>query len=198
MAAEPSVCMIRHGETEFSAARRYNGVVDAPLTARGEAVASDLASTLSRQDWQLVLCSPLQRARRKAQLAGFPAPEIVVELRECDYGEVEGLTTEDIATRWPDWDFWRDGAPGGESADDVAVRLAPVLARLRASPGRSLLFSHSHTIRIFAACWLELEARQATIFALEPARVSEVGTHRGRPILNRWNDATNETLEEIS
>jgi broad specificity phosphatase PhoE len=198
MAAEPSVCMIRHGETEFSAARRYNGVLDVPLTARGEVVASGLASTLARQDWQLVLCSPLQRARRTAQLAGFPVPEIVAELRECDYGEIEGLTTEEIATRWPDWDFWRDGAPGGESAEDVAVRVAPVLAHLRASPGRTLLFSHSHTIRILAACWLELEARQAAIFALEPARVSEVGIHRDRPILKRWNDATDKTLQEIS
>jgi broad specificity phosphatase PhoE len=196
MPAEPSACLIRHGETEFSAARRYNGVTDAPLTPHGEDVAARLQPVLTGGGWELVLCSPLHRARRTAELAGFPDPEIVAELRECDYGQIEGLTTEEISQRWPGWDFWRDGCPGGESADDVATRVAPVVARLRKRPGRALVFSHSHTLRILTARWLDLHAEQAAIFALEPARIGEVGTHRGRPILVRWNDEASETATE--
>jgi probable phosphoglycerate mutase len=188
MAAEPSACLIRHGETEFSVARRYNGVTDAPLTRHGEEVAARLRPVLAAQEWEVVLCSPLQRARRTAELAGFAAPEIVPELRECDYGEIEGLTTEEIMQRWAGWEFWRDGAPGGETPRDVAARLATVIARLRERSGRALVFSHSHTIRVLAATWLELRAEQASIFALEPARLSEVGTHRGRPVLLQWNN----------
>jgi probable phosphoglycerate mutase len=197
MATEPSACLIRHGETEFSIARRYNGVTDAPLTRHGEEVAVRLRPVLSRANWGLVLCSPLQRARRTAELSGFPDPEIVAELRECDYGEIEGLTTEEISERWPGWDFWRDGSPGGETANDVATRVAPVIARLREHPGRALVFSHSHTLRIITARWLDLQAKLAAIFALEPARISEVGTHRGHPILICWNDSTGATLEEV-
>lgn len=192
MSPEPSVCLIRHGETKFSIARRYNGVTDTPLTRHGEEVAVRLRPVLSHGDWGLVLCSPLQRARRTAELAGFPDPEVVGELRECDYGEIEGLTTEEISQHWPEWDFWRDGSPGGESANEVAIRVAPVIARLREHPGRALVFSHSHAIRILTARWLELRAEQAAIFALEPARLSEVGTHRGRPVLVLWNDAVSE------
>lgn len=196
MATEPSACLIRHGETEFSLARRYNGIIDAPLTPQGEIVAARLRRVLSDTNWGLVLCSPLQRARRTAELAGFPNPEIHGELRECAYGDIEGLTTEEIALRFPDWDFWRDGAPGGENAEAVATRLIPVIERLRRHRGRALVFSHSHTIRILAARWLDLRPDQAAIFALEPARISEVGTHRGRPILVCWNDSTSESATE--
>ncbi len=193
---DPSVTLIIHGETEFSRGRRYNGVTDAPLTGRGEALARRLHIPLADEQWDAVLCSPLQRARRTAELAGFPQPEIVQELRECDYGQLEGLTTEEILRHWPSWDFWRDGAPGGESAADVAQRLEPLLSRLRRLGGRTLLFSHSHTIRVLAARWLGLEASQAAIFALEPARISELGIHREQPILLRWNSPTGPTTIE--
>ncbi len=187
MPAEQSICLIRHGETERSRARRYNGVEEAALTGYGEQLAARLPPALARSAWQLVLCSPQQRARRTAELAGFPAPEVMAELRECDYGAIEGLTTEEVHARWPDWDFWRDGAPHGESTPDIARRLEPVLDRLRAVQGSCLLFSHSHTLRVLAARWLELPPERAAIFALEPARTSELGTHRGRPVLLTWN-----------
>lgn len=196
MTPDPSTTLIRHGETEFSRGRRYNGVTDAPLTDRGEGLARQLHAPLAHERWDAVLCSPLQRARRTAELAGFAHPEIVQELRECDYGEAEGLTTAEILSRRPTWDFWRDGAPGGESAADVAKRLEPVLARLRRLQGRTLLFSHSHTIRVLAARWLGLEASQAAIFALEPARISELGIHREQPILLRWNSPAGPTTIE--
>ena len=198
MPAETTICVIRHGETEYSRGRRYNGTGEAALTNHGEQLATRLRPALAACDPQLVLCSPQQRARRTAELAGFPTPEIVAELRECDYGAIEGLTTEEVDTRWPGWEFWRDGAPDGEAPSDIASRLEPLLARLHATTGRTLVFSHSHTLRVLAARWLELEAEQAAIFALEPARIGEVGVHRGRPILLRWNDTARDATEAVA
>ena len=188
--APPFVCLVRHGETEFSARRRYNGVTDAGLTANGERVAAQLEPALGAVTWDTVLSSTLGRARRTAELAGFALPEIVPELRECDYGEFEGLTTEEILERRPGWDFWRDGCPGGEDAEGVAARLEPVIERLRGTGGRALAFSHSHAIRIFAARWLGLAATGGAMLALEPARLSVVGTHRRLPMLQLWNDGS--------
>lgn len=187
---EPYICLIRHGETEFTAARRYNGMTDVPLTANGEQVAERLRAPLSAVRWNVVLCSPLRRARRTAELGGFADPEVVPGLRECDYGELEGQTTEQITASHPGWDFWRDGCPGGETAEAVADRLAPLIERLRHRQGRVLVFSHSHVIRIFGARWLELSARAGAMFALAPAHLNVVGVHRGVPTLELWNDGS--------
>lgn len=94
--ATPFICLARHGETELTAARCYNGVRDIPLTAPGEQDATRLAPVLSRATWDRVICSPLQRAIRTAALAGFQAPPIVPALREFDYGDYEGRTTRQI------------------------------------------------------------------------------------------------------
>jgi len=185
----PFICLIRHGETPYSAARRYNGVTDAPLTQNGELVAARLQPVLSRVPWTTVLASNLSRARRTASLAGFPSPEIVEPLHECDYGDLEGKTTEEILHDHSGWDFWRDGCPNGEDAADVARRLAPVVDRLRRGQGRILVFSHSHAIRILTALLLGLEPTRGAIFGLEPARLNLVRIHRGRPEIALWNAA---------
>ena len=107
-----------------------------------------------------------------------------------------GLTTEEVYARWPGWDFWRDGAPDGETPAGIATRLAPVLTRVRATPGRTLVFGHSHALRVLAARWLGLQPEQASIFALEPARVSELTIHRDRPVLASWNVSPSNHLKE--
>lgn len=183
----PLVCLIRHGETAYAAARRYNGVVDAPLTENGERVAARLRPVLSEVSWTTVLSSDLTRAKRTAALAGFDSPEIVHDLHECDYGELEGKTTEEILAGHPGWDFWRDGCPGGEGPADVARRLGTVADRLRRQDGRTLVFSHSHAIRILTALLLYLEPARAAIFALEPARLNVIRVHRNRPEVALWN-----------
>lgn len=186
----PLICLVRHGESEFTAARRYNGTTDAPLTQNGEQAAIQLATVLAEVGWEEVLCSDLSRARRTAELAGFAEPRVRRELRECDYGEYEGKTTAEIQIANPDWDFWRDGCPGGESPDLVADRLALLVSQLRGQHGRALIFSHSHAIRILSALLLGLDARQGAIFSLEPARVNVVRIHRGRPEIALWNDGS--------
>lgn len=183
----PFICLVRHGETPFSVARRYNGRGDAPLTTAGEKAARELAPALSEIVWTTVLSSDLSRARRTAALAGFPEREVLPELRECDYGDYEGQTTDEIYARAPGWDFWRDGCPNGEDAAGVASRLKPVASRLLAQHGTVLVFSHSHAIRILAAILLGLEPGYGAIFGLEPARVNVIRIHRGRPEIALWN-----------
>lgn len=186
----PLVCLLRHGETPFSAARRYNGITDAPLTESGEVLARRLQPILSELSWDKVLSSNLSRARRTAELAGFADPEIKPVLRECDYGAFEGKTTEEIFAERPGWDFWRDGCPDGESAELVAKRLRPLIDDLRQSEGRTLIFSHSHAIRIFAAEWLDLGPRRGAIFESAPAHINALGIHRGHPVVRLWNDGS--------
>ncbi len=186
--APPYVCLIRHGETEFSAARRYNGRTDVGLTGNGEDAARRLQPILTRVQWEAVLCSPHTRARRTAAWAGFVDPEIVDALRECDYGDFEGKTTEEILALRPDWRFWRDGCPGGEGPDAVGARLRGVVRRLLEGRGSILVFSHSHAIRILSALMLGLKPKQGAIFSLEPARLNIIRIHRNTPELALWND----------
>lgn len=183
----PFVCLVRHGETSYAATRRYNGVTDVPLTENGERVAALLRPVLATVAWSTVLSSSLARARKTAALAGFASPEIVPALRECEYGELEGKTTEEILAEHPAWDFWRDGCPSGEGPGDLAERLAPVADRLRNERGSALVFSHSHAIRVLAALLLEIKPARAAIFTLEPARLNVIRFHRGRPEIALWN-----------
>jgi broad specificity phosphatase PhoE len=185
----PCICLARHGETELTAARCYNGVRDIPLTAKGEQDAARLAPVLSRVTWDLVISSPLQRAIRTAALAGFPSPRIVPTLREFDYGDYEGKTTRQILDERPDWDFWQHGCPNGETPESAGTRLLPLVEELRLETGRVLVFSHSHAIRIFSAVWLKLRPAQASMFEYGPAHLSALGSHRGYPTILLWNDA---------
>lgn len=186
----PMVGLVRHGQTRHALERRYNGRADVPLTETGERQARRLAPILGTVAWDAVLASPLQRVQRTAELAGFPEPEIVDELIEMDCGECEGHTTEEIRARYPDWDLWRNGCPGGESFDDVGSRLQPVIERLRAQGGAVLVFSHSLALRVLAARWLGLSATDAAKFAYAPAHLSVLGIHRGVPTIQLWNDGS--------
>jgi probable phosphoglycerate mutase len=186
----PFICLVRHGETKLSAARRYNGVGDVDLTAVGEGQARDMAPRFRVVEWEAVLCSPLKRARRTAELAGFPDPEIIDGLREFDYGAFEGKTTEEIFAERPGWDLWRDGCPDGETPEKAGKRLGEVAERLRAYEGAVLAFSHSHAIRILTAIWLNLQPENGAMFESTPAHVNVIGTHRGRPVIALWNDGS--------
>ncbi len=186
----PYVCLLRHGETEYSAARRYNGRTDVGLTRNGEDAARCLQPILARVGWEAVICSNLKRARRTAELAGFEDPEIVEALRECDYGDYEGKTTEEILALQPDWHFWRDGCPGGEGPETVGARLRGVVRRLQGARGSILVFSHSHAIRILSALLLGLKPKQGAIFSLEPGRLNVIRIHRNTLEIALWNDGS--------
>ena len=183
----PELWVARHGETAWTLTRRHTGRTDLPLTEEGRRVAREiLGPKLAGREYDLVLSSPLRRALDTARRAGF-APELDERLRELDYGDYEGLTTDEIRARRPGWDLWRDGCPGGETAADVAARMDALIAeRLRGGGARILLFGHGHALRILIARWLGLAPEAGRAFLLAPAAVGVAGSEHGRPALERW------------
>ncbi len=194
MSAPGRLVLVRHGETEWSAARRHTGLTDLPLTARGEAQARSLAPALAKLSVARVLSSPLQRARRTAELAGH-APEIDDDLVEWDYGGYEGLTTPQIRelTGDPAWTVFRDGVvPGdtpGETVEEVSARASRVLARVEGSLGDGdvVLVAHGHLLRVLAATRLRQEPRFGAHLLLEPATLCLLEEEHGVPALRGWN-----------
>jgi broad specificity phosphatase PhoE len=188
----PEVVLVRHGETEWSAAGRHTSRTDLPLTERGRSRASALASApeLAGRSFGLVLCSPLRRARETCSLAGFEdRAEICEDLREWDYGSYEGLTTPEIRARDPSWNLWRDGCPGGESPAQVGERADRVLSRLRdgTGSGDAVAFAHGHFLRVVAARWLSMEVAAGARFALAAGSLGVLGYERETEVLVRWN-----------
>src|SRR5262249_10270907 len=152
------------------------GLTDLPLTERGERNARRLAERLRGVTFAKVLTSPLQRATRTCELAGFGAvAEIDRDLLEWNYGAYEGRRTTDIHRERSDWQLFRDGCPGGESPDEVGVRADRVVTRVRAVDGDVLLFSSGHFLRVFAARWLGLDAEVGKYFLLSTASLSALG-----------------------
>ncbi|MHB8695462.1 MAG: histidine phosphatase family protein [Solirubrobacteraceae bacterium] len=182
------VVTVRHGETEWSQSGQHTSFTDLPLLPIGRERATKLAEPLSQWSFELVLCSPLRRARETCELAGFGEEAVdVEELREWNYGEYEGLTTPQIRELRPDWVLWRDGCPGGESPDDVRARVDSVLTRLEELTGDVVVFAHGHILRVLAARWIGLEVRGGGRLVLSPGSISVLGREREWSVIERWN-----------
>ncbi|TDD23187.1 histidine phosphatase family protein [Kribbella turkmenica] len=179
--------LIRHGETEWSRSGRHTSATDLTLTAEGEQVATSLKSRLADATFELVLTSPRERARRTAELAGFPGAEVDDDLVEWDYGDYEGITTAEIRRTVPGWTVWSHPVPNGETPAQVAARLDRVNTRIAAVDGDVLVFGHSHALRALTARWLELDVTGGRHFVLDTATISILGWERGSPVIHRWN-----------
>jgi probable phosphoglycerate mutase len=190
MATTPNdLWLVRHGETEWSLTRRHTGRTDIPLTANGERQAATVEPRLRDVDFALVLSSPLQRARRTAELAGFADRlQLDDDLVEVDYGEYEGITTAAIREQRPGWDLWRDGCPGGETIAQTAARVARVIDRARAADGPVLIVAHAHLLRTLAPVALGLDPDAGRHLLVDPTSISIIGNERGTPALKLWND----------
>jgi broad specificity phosphatase PhoE len=187
----PAIYLARHGETAWSLAHKHTGRTDIPLTTRGEANARALGVRLQSQTFALVLSSPLQRAKRTCELAGFGAAAAENhDLMEWNYGAYEGRTTSEIRQERPDWDLFRDGCPEGESVADIAARADGVVARLRSLDGTVILFSHGHFLRVLTARWVGLEASAGRCLMLDAGALSILGYEHGRrdPVIRLWNE----------
>ena len=181
--------LIRHGETEWSRARRHTGRTDLPLSPAGEAEARALGEHLRGLEVDRVLSSPLTRATATAELAGFgDQVELNDALLEFDYGDYEGLTTAEIRARRPGWDLFRDGCPGGETVEAAAARAQKLLDGLTDPEARVMLFSHGHQLRILTTCYLELPADAARHLFLGTASLSVLGTEHEWPAVLLWNE----------
>ncbi|HUA60121.1 MAG TPA: histidine phosphatase family protein [Verrucomicrobiae bacterium] len=183
--------LVRHGETAWSLSGQHTGLTDLPLTPRGECNARRLRERLKGLEFARVWTSPLQRASRTCELAGFGSrAEVDPDLVEWNYGEYEGLRSADIRAVRPQWEAFRDGFPGGESFDQIAARADRVVERIRSIDGAVLLFSSGHFLRILAARWLGLGPRDARHFLLGPASLSMLAYENGwsDPAIGLWND----------
>ena len=188
------IVLVRHGETEWSRSGRHTGSTDLPLTSVGEQQAMLLGTVLDAADFGLVLTSPLVRARRTAELAGFPDAVVEPGLTEWDYGAYEGRTTAEISAELGRrWDLWHDGVPAGatpgESATDVRARAERVLERATVAlpDGDVILFAHGHMLRAIAIAWVGLAPSAGTIFALSTSTLSVLGFEHDRPAIRVWN-----------
>ena len=203
--------LLRHGQTEWSAAGRHTGRTDVPLTAKGEADAAALAPALASRvaagtRIAAVFTSPARRATATAELAGLglpgvpgsaggPAPKQDPDLWEWDYGGYEGITTAEIQRQRPGWSLWRDGIiPGdadhpGETVESVGERVDRVLKR--AAPllpdGDVVLVAHGHVLRVLTARWLGLHPAEGRLFRLDTGTVSSLGTEHDQAVIASWN-----------
>ena len=184
--AGPELWLVRHGETEWSRDGRHTSTTDLPLTDVGEQAATALTDRLAEVEFDLVLTSPRQRARRTAELAGFPDAEVDEDLVEWGYGDYEGVSTAEIRETVPGWTVWTHPTPGGESAEDVSARLDRVVERARRHE-RTLVFAHGHSLRVLTARWLDQPAAHGRFFKLDTSTVSVLGFERETPVLLKWN-----------
>jgi broad specificity phosphatase PhoE len=188
----PIVYLARHGETAWTLSRQHTGLTDLPLTERGERTARRLGERLKALTFTAVLTSPLQRAARTCELAGFKSvAEVDKDLVEWNYGQYEGRRTAEIRAERPDWELFRDGCPGGESPPEVGARADRVVKRVRAVPGNVLIFTSGHFMRVLATSWLGLEPSvNCKFFMLSTASLSAVGYEHdvSRPVIRLWNE----------
>ena len=187
------IVVLRHGQTEWSRTGQHTGTTDLPLLPEGEEQARGLREALGRRSFVEVRVSPLQRARRTAELAGLDPSAVDPDLVEIDYGAYEGRTTADISEELGrQWSVWRDGSvdadPPGEVMADVGTRADRVLdrARARLSDGDVALVAHGHVLRVLTARWLGLEPEAGALFALPAGRYGVLGFEHARPALIGW------------
>ncbi len=186
-----NIYLIRHGETAWSLTGQHTGITDLPLTARGEAQAIALAPSLHDITFAHVLTSPLLRARQTCALTGL-APGSVIEpdLSEWNYGEYEGQRSVDVQKNRPGWSLFNDGAPGGETPDQIAGRADRLIAKLGDLSGNVALFSHKQFGCSLAVRWIDLAVAEGQKLALDTASLSVLGSDEHHPethVIATWN-----------
>ncbi len=181
------IFLVRHGETDWSQAGKHTGLTDISINEKGKAQALHLKTVLERHTFTRVFSSPLKRAHETCLIAGYSDATIDPDLVEWNYGKYEGLTTEEIHKTNPNWNLFKDGAPAGETLDQIAQRAQRMLAKIKKEKGDVLLFSSAHFLRTFTACYLGLTAHEGRLFLFFPASISILAEERGAPVILQWN-----------
>ncbi|MBX3300814.1 MAG: histidine phosphatase family protein [Nitrospira sp.] len=180
--------LIRHGETEWSAAKRHTGRTDILLAPTGERQAAALGRILADRRFASVLSSPLRRACETCRLAGYgDVASVTDDLLEWDYGVYEGKTAQEIRLEQPGWSIWTAAVSEGESVEQVGQRAQRVIQHSLEASGNVVMFAHAHVLRILAACWLGLPPEAGRFFVLDTASVSVLGFEHDRRVIRRWN-----------
>ena len=187
-ANHPLLYVVRHGATEWSRSGQHTGRTDLPLLPEGEEQARATGALLANIDFSLVLCSPMQRARRTCELAGHLDRAVTDnDLQEWDYGDYEGVTTPTIRETVPGWTVWSGICPNGETIEQVSNRADRVIERVRNESGNVIVFAHGHILRVLTARWCELDPVEGQRFILDPATLSILGWERETPAVRQWN-----------
>lgn len=194
------IVLIRHAETQWSKSGQHTGATDLPLLAEGEHKARLLGRVLEEEEVVQVLTSPLLRARQTCELAGFgDIADVRAELTEWNYGQYEGLTTDQVRQEAPTWNLWRDGAPGGESPQQMQSRLDPLVEDLQRHQGKAgnvLVFAHGHVLQALALRWVGVDLTDGPLFELGTGSVSRLGWKRQARVVETWNDTCHLRLEK--
>ncbi|MGA5298910.1 histidine phosphatase family protein [Nucisporomicrobium flavum] len=183
------IVLVRHGQTEWSAAGKHTSYTDLDLTATGEQQAREAGKRLQGRTFAAVISSPRRRALRTAELAGLTVTETTEDLAEWNYGEYEGITTPEIRETRPGWSLWTAGCPGGESPEQVGERLDRVLTRAREllDGGDVALIAHGHSLRVAGARWIGLPPSGGGLLKLDTATLCTLGFDHGTPAIDTWN-----------
>ncbi len=193
--SEQKVYVVRHGETEWSISGQHTGITDIPLTENGRNQVKCLQPVLANEVFALVLTSPLHRARETCKLSGLgDKAEVDPNLMEWNYGEYEGVTSKEIHKTVPGWLVFNDGAPGGETPEQIGARADRVIQRVRAVQGNVALFAHGHIFRVLVARWLDLPATAVRNFLLDTGTLNILSYYRGYPAVKIWNAPLTDTL----
>jgi broad specificity phosphatase PhoE len=186
---QPHLTLVRHGDTQWSLSGRHTGWTDIPLVESGRRQAKLLGRRLAGRSFAMVLSSPLSRALETCRLAGLgDAVTVDPDLREWNYGDLEGLTSDEIRRSMPDWTIWSGPVPGGETADEVGQRADRVIERILPVDGDVAIFAHGHLLRVLTARWLGLPADHGALFELATATLSRLGWERERRVIELWNE----------
>jgi probable phosphoglycerate mutase len=185
------IALVRHGQTAWSKSGQHTSTTDIDLTDEGVHQAMTVPQLLWGLDLapKTVWSSPRLRARRTAALAGLHVDEVLDDLAEWDYGQYEGITSKQIRQSDPGWSIFKDGAPGGESPQQVAVRADRVLAAARdkLAEGDVALFCHGHFSRVLAMRWVGLKVANGGLIMMNPAAVTVLGTYHDEPCIEHAN-----------
>lgn len=181
------IWLLRHGDTEWTEHERHTGRKDISLSEHGRDQACRAGCLLAELSFATVLVSPQRRAIETARLAGLGTECQREALVEWDYGDYEGLTDAETEERWPGWDLFRDGAPGGESPQVVSVRADRVIAECQAAPGPVMIVGHGKMLRGLAARWLGQAVALGACLPMDPAAICILERQPVGPLLRLWN-----------
>lgn len=184
------IYLIRHGETAWSKSGQHTGNTDLELTENGMRQAEQLKKRLSPLSFDHVFSSPLKRAKKTAEICGYANPSLMDELREWDYGDYEGLTSDEIHQKNPTWNLFKEGAPGGDSLEAIEKRADLVFKKLNDLEGTIALFSSGHISRVLGARWIGLPASGGAHFYLKTASLSLLGFEHDKAVIHLWNETS--------
>jgi broad specificity phosphatase PhoE len=185
------IYLIRHGETDWTLTGQHTGKTDISLTKKGAADAALIGKKLKGHPFEAIFCSPLKRAVATCEIAGFlNRAELDPDLEEWNYGDYEGLKTEEIWKKSPQWNIFCNGAPKGESPADIEARAKRFLSKIQSLHGDIALFSHGHFLRALTARFLNLSIQEGRLFALSPSSISILGFEKSEHVIQLWNDTS--------